>query len=276
MVHIVTDSTADVPLDIARELEISVVPAHIIFGVDSYEDGITLSRDEFYHRLTGAAQLPTTSAPSAGEFEEVYRRLGGEIVSIHLASKLSAILAAAYAGAALVPEAKVSLFDTLQLSMGIGWHVVAAARAARQGQSVEQIMSMLENMRPRVHLYAALDTLEYLQRSGRVGWTRGMIGQLLHIKPIAEVRDGEVLLIDRVRTRHKSVERLKELLLALGPLEALAVLHTQAQDTARELAAELSAMLPDLREPIIVAEATTTIGTYAGSNALGLAAVVAR
>jgi DegV family protein with EDD domain len=275
MIHIVTDSTADIPADICRELDIAVVPAHIIFGMESFEDGITLTRDEFYHRLAETSQLPTTSAPSIGEFSEVYQRLGGEIVSIHLAARLSAIYSAAYSAGQMIDKAKVSVFDTTQLSMGIGWQVIAAARAAKQGQSVDQIMKLLEDIRPRIRLFAVLDTLEYLQRSGRVGWIRGFIGQLLHIKPVVQIADSEVNLIDRVRTRHKSIERLKEMVLALGSIASLAVLHTHAHTAAQQLADEFKVLLPNLRGPIVISEATTAIGSYAGSNALGAAVVVA-
>ncbi len=275
MIHIVTDSTADIPADICRELDIAVVPAHIIFGTESFEDGITLTRDEFYHRLAAATQLPTTSAPSPGEFTEVYQRLGGEIVSIHLAARLSAIYSAAYSAGQIIDSAQVSVFDTTQLSMGIGWQVIAAARAAKQGQSVKQIMKLLENIRPRIRLFAVLDTLAYLQRSGRVGWIRGFIGQMLHIKPVVQIADSEVNLIDRVRTRHKSIERLKEMVLALGSIDSLAVLHTHAHADAQQLADEFKALLPNLRGPIVISEATTAIGSYAGSNALGAAVVVA-
>ena len=275
MVHIVTDSTADVPDDVARELDITVVPAHILFGTQSYEDGITLSREEFYRRLADSAELPTTSAPSAGEFAEVYQRLGGEIVSIHLAAKLSAIMSAANGGAQLAANARVTLFDTNQVTMGIGWPVIFAARAARQGQPVDQIVQLLERIRPRVRVLAALDTFDYMRGSGSVGWAKAMLGQLLHIKPIVEVRDGEVLSVDRVRTRNKCRERLKQMVLELGRLQALAVLHTRALDAARTMADELAALMPDLREPVLVSEATTTIGTHVGPNGIGVAAVVA-
>jgi DegV family protein with EDD domain len=276
MIHIVTDSTSDIPADLRRELDITVVPAHIIFGLETFEDGINLSRDEFYQRMAIDPQLPTTSAPSSGEFVEVYRRLGGEIVSIHLASRLSAIYNAAHTASHMIDDAvKVVVYDTTQLTMGIGWLVIAAARAARQGQSAAQIMQLIEAMRPRARVYAILNTLEYMQRSGRVSWAKGFIGQLLHIKPIVEVRDGEVKLIDRVRTRHKSIERLKEMVVALGAIESIAVLHTHAHETAQQLADEFKTLLPNLREPILISEATTAIGSYTGSNALGVAVIVA-
>lgn len=276
MIHIVTDSTSDIPADLRRELDITVVPAHIIFGLDTFEDGVNLTRDEFYQRLTTDPQLPTTAAPSPGEFVEVYQRLGGEIVSIHLASRLSAIYTAAHTASEMITNGgKVSVYDTTQLTMGIGWLVIAAARAAKQGQSVDQIRQLLESMRPRARVYAVLDTLEYMQRSGRVSWAKGFIGQLLSIKPIVEVRDGEVQLTDRVRTRNKSIERLKEKVVALGALESIAVLHTHAHAAAQQLADEFKVLLPNLREPILISEATTTIGSYTGPNGLGVAVIIA-
>jgi DegV family protein with EDD domain len=275
MVHIVTDSTSDIPAELRRELDITVVPAHIIFGLETFEDGVNLTRDEFYQRLTTDPQLPTTSAPSSGEFVEVYQRLGGEIISIHLAARLSAIYNAAHTASHMIDTAKVVVYDTTQLTMGIGWLVIAAARAAKQGQSVAQIMQLLESMRPRARVYAVLNTLEYMQRSGRVSWAKGFIGQLLNIKPIVEVHDGEVQLIDRVRTRHKSIERLKEMVVALGSIESIAVLHTHAHADAQQLADDFKTLLPKLREPIIISEATTAIGSYTGSNALGVAVIVA-
>jgi DegV family protein with EDD domain len=274
MVHIVTDSTSDIPADFVRELDITVVPAHVIFGNDSYDDGVTISRDEFYQRLAISSELPTTATPSAGEFAEVYQRLGGDILSIHLAAKLSSVFNTAYSATQLAPDLNVTLFDSTSLAMGLGWQVIAAARAARAGQSVAQIVRLLENMRPRVRVYAGLDTLEYLRRSGRLSWTRAMVGQLLHIKPIIEVRDGVASQIERVRTRHNLLARLKELAHELGPLESLAIQHTRAYDAARAMADELAATL-FIQQPVVVCEATTTIGTHVGPNGLGVIAVKA-
>jgi DegV family protein with EDD domain len=274
MVHIVTDSTSDIPADFVRELDITVVPAHVIFGNDSYDDGVTISRDEFYLRLAASSELPTTASPSAGEFAEVYQRLGGEVVSIHLAAKLSGVFNTAHSATQLVPDLDVTLFDSDSLAMGLGWQVIAAARAAQAGQSVAQIMQLLENVRPRVRVYAGLDTLEYVRRSGRLSWARAMVSQLLHIKPILEVRDGVVSQLERVRTRRNLLARLKELAHELGPLEALAIQHARAYDAARAMADELTATL-SIQQPVVVCEATTTIGTHVGPNALGVIAVKA-
>jgi DegV family protein with EDD domain len=279
MIRVVTDSTADVPEVLVRELDIVVVPVHVIFGTQSYDDGVNLSREEFYVRLSTADPLPTTSAPSAGEFEAAYRRLqedGAEqIVSVHLAAALSAVQNAVRAASSAIPDLSVTIVDSEQVTMGLGWQVVEAARAARAGQSVDQIVEAVARVRERVRLFAALDTLEFVRRSGRVSWAAATIGQLLRIKPLVEVRGGEVLSIDRARTRAHSITRLKQLVAEHGTPRALAVLHTRAREAASKLADEFRAQYPSLNEPIHIVEATTAIGTHVGPNGLGVACVMA-
>ncbi len=275
MVSIVTDSTSDIPLDIARELNITVIPVHVIFGEESFDDGVTITREEFYRRLKTSKVLPTTSTPSAGEFAEAYQRLGGEIVSVHVAANWSSLLSVAQVGASLAPEAQIAFFDSGKLAMGLGWQVILAARAARQGKSVAEILQALQDAKHRVHLFAALDTLEFLRRSGRVNALVARFGQLLSIKPIIDVGDGEAVMVDRVRTRQAAIVRVKEMTCALGPLQSLAVLHTSNYETACALADEFAMTIPNLREPIIVCEATTAVGTHVGPNGLGIAAITA-
>jgi DegV family protein with EDD domain len=275
MIKIVTDSTSDIPPDIARELNITVIPVHVIFGEESFDDGVTITREEFYRRLKTTKALPTTSTPSIGEFAEVYQRVGGEIVSIHVAAKWSSLLNVARLGAELAPEAQITFFDSGKLAMGLGWQVILAARAAQQGRSAAEIVQMLQAAKQRVRLFAALDTLEFLRRSGRVNAFLARFGQLLSIKPIIDVGDGEVSMVDRVRTRHAAVDRVREMTYNLGPLQSLAVLHTANYDTARALADEFAMSITHLHEPIIVCEATTAVGTHVGPHALGIAAIVA-
>jgi len=279
MIRVVTDSTADIPDEVVRELDITVVPVHVIFGTQSYDDGINLSRQEFYERLTSANPLPSTSAPSAGEFESAYRRLqdsgADTVISIHIARALSVVQNAALIGADGVPGLNVTLVDSEQVSMGLGWQVIEAARAAKAGKSAAEVVDAAERTKQRVRLYAALDTLEYVRRSGRVGWAAAAIGQLLKIKPLVEVRNGAVLSLDRARTRAHSIQRLKELIADQGALRGLAVLHTHAIDAARSLADEFRALYPALSDPIHVVEATTAIGTHVGPNGLGVACVLA-
>jgi DegV family protein with EDD domain len=275
MVSIVTDSTSDIPPDIARELNITVIPVHVIFGEESFDDGVTITREEFYRRLKTTKVMPTTSTPSAGEFAETYQRVGGEIVSIHVAANWSSLLNVAQVGASLAPEAQIAFFDSGKLAMGLGWQVILAARAAQQGKSVADILQALQDAKHRVRLFAALDTLEFLRRSGRVNALVARFGQLLSIKPIIDVGDGEAVMIDRVRTRQAAIVRIKEMTYALGPLQSLAVLHTSNYDTACALADEFAMTVPNLREPIVVCEATTAVGTHVGPNGLGIAAVAA-
>ncbi len=275
MISIVTDSTSDIPPDIARDLNITVIPVHVIFGEESFDDGLTITREEFYRRLKTSKVLPTTSTPSPGEFADVYQRLGGEIVSIHVAAKWSSLFSVAQLSASQVPDARIAFFDSGKLAMGLGWQVILAARAAQQGRSTAEILQILQAAKQRVHLFAALDTLEYLRRSGRVNAFLARFGQLLSIKPIIDVGDGEVSMVDRVRSRHAAIDRVREMTYDLGPLQSLAVLHTANYETARALADEFAQTIPNLREPIIVCEATTAVGTHVGPNGIGIAAVAA-
>jgi len=274
MVKIVTDSTADIPPELAND--ITIVPCFVQFGETSYRDGVDITREQFYARLTSEQALPKTAAPSTGMFEETYRRVtadGDQVISLHVASTLSGIYNSARLGAEAVPEAHVTVYDSETVTMSLGWMCIAAARAARQRQSVAQIVALLDEMKTRAHIFAALDTLDFLRRSGRVGWASAMMGQLLNVKPIITVYRGVVSLLERVRTRARSIQRLEELVTGLGPLEVLIVLHTTAQEAAQQLARDLAHLTP---QPISVVEVTPIIGTHVGPNGLGLAAIVER
>lgn len=274
-IRIVTDSTSDVPPDVAERLNITVVPAYVQIGEMSYRDGEGLSRAEFYAQLPTMPQLPTTASPSAGEFAQAYRGLAqeaDEIVSIHAAATLSGIYNAARLGAEDVPEVRVHLVDSGQTTLGLGWQVVAAAEAAGESRGGEEIVSLVEAMKPRVRVYAMLDTTEYLRRSGRVTWARTAAAHLLRIKPLIELREGAVTLLARVRTRLRAIQRLVELAQALGPLERLAFLHTHSPDLD-EFRRQLAGLCPP--ENTLTVEVTTIIGTHVGPRGLGLAAVMA-
>lgn len=274
MVKIVTDSTADIPPDLSYD--ITVVPCFVQFGTASYLDGIDITREQFYERLAHSDTLPKSAAPSVGIFEEVYRRVAGEcdeVISIHLASALSGVFNSAQLGAQAVSQARITVYDSESLTMGLGWMCMAAARAARQGKSRAQIVALLDEMKPRTHVFAALDTLEFLRRSGRVGWASAMMGQLLDIKPVVRVYRGVVEMVSRVRTRARSVQQLVELVSGLGRLESLAVLHTRAQAAALQLAQDVAHLVPP---PVPIVEVTPIIGTHVGPNGLGLAVVAER
>lgn len=276
MVRVVTDSTADVPADMVAALGITVIPSYVVFGSESYRDGVELTKAQFYEKLLTAEAVPVTAAPSPHVYEEAYRGLAreaDEIISIHAASRLSSLYSSATIGARGVSEATVAVVDSEQATMGYGWMVVAAAEAAQHGATLEQIVALVEGMKPRSRVLAVFDTLEFLYRGGRVAWVQAMLGTLLRIKPIVEVRLGEVLLLERARTLERALERLADRIRALGPLERAIVLHANAPDLAQRIAGELQTMIPDW-DPLI-GQAGVTIASHTGPGAVGIACVTA-
>ena len=278
-VRIVTDSTSDVPPELAERLHITVVPAYIQIGTHSYRDGVSsagLSREEFYAQLPTLATPPTTAVPPAHEFATAYRSLSDEadeVLAIVVSSNLSGMYSVACLGAQQVPGLKVHVVDSGQTSMGLGWMAIAAAEAAASGESAQQILALMADMKSRVRVYAMLDTLEYLRRSGRVSWARAKAAQILRIKPIVELLLGKVGEVGQTRTTRRAIDRLVELARALGPLERLAILHTYASGVD-----ELRRRLADLCSPaqLPTVAVTTIIGAHVGPRGLGMAAVVAR
>ena len=278
-VRIVTDSTSDVPPEVAARLRITVVPAYVQISNRSYRDGHSatgISREEFYTQLPTMPVVPTTAVPPAGEFAAAYRSLIGEadeVIVIVVAANLSGMYNVAHLGAREVPDLKAHVVDSGQTTMGLGWMAIAAAEAAAEGQSAQEILALLEDMKHRVHVYAMLDTLEYLRRSGRVSWARAKAAQVLRVKPIVELLLGEVRDVGRARTRRRAVERLVELTHALGPLERLAILHTYAPEIEG-----FRHRLADLCSPqqLLTVAVTTIIGAHVGPEGLGVAAVIAK
>jgi DegV family protein with EDD domain len=275
-VRVVTDSTADIPAAMAARLGISVIPSYVVFGSETFRDGVDLASAQFYQKLAEAKDIPTTAAPPPSVYEEAYRRLAKEtdsIVSIHLASSLSALHNSASVAARNVSEAQIEVIDSEQVTMGYGWMAIAAAQAAQRGDSLEQIVTLVEGMKHRTRVLAVLDTLELLFRGGRVNWAQAMIGTLLQIKPILEIRLGEVHLVERARTFKHALRRLLGRIEALGPLERAIVLHANAPDQGERLADRLQTIAPSWER--LVGQAGVTIASHAGPGALGIACVVA-
>jgi DegV family protein with EDD domain len=276
MVRVVTESTADIPADIAAGLDITVIPSYVLFGTETYRDGIDLSREQFYQKLATTNVIPTTAAPPPDFYEEVYRRLASEtdeIISIHAAGRLSALYGVASVAAANVAGVRIAVIDSTQVTMGYGWLAVAAAQAARQGQDMEQIVAMVEQAKLRSHVFAVLDTLEFVYKGGRVSWGRAMLGTLLRIKPIIEVYAGEVKLVARARTYAYSLDQLIQLVQSLGHLERAMVLHTNAPERAEQLADRLQEIDPHWER--LIGQAGVTIASHAGPGAVGIACVAA-
>jgi len=276
-IRIVTDSTCDLPASVAEEHGITVIPLYINVGKQSFLDGIDLTREEFYTRLPSYSVPPTTAVPGHEIFARTYRELAqagaDEILSLHISPSLSGVLDVAQIAAQEVSEAKVTVIDSRQLSMGLGFSVLAAARAAAEGRSMSEILALLEEQIPRTRVFAALDTMEYLRRSGRVNHLIANIGNLLKIKPLLIMNDG-VASSERVRTQKGAYERLIQLMRELGPVEQLALVHTNAADRAANLWGQARELFPHIADPLSV-DVTPVLGTHLGPGAVGFAAVAA-
>ena len=272
---IVTDSTSDVPKYLIDQYELEVVPSILIIDGKEYADGTGISREDFYRRLPSLRTQPTTAAPSIGDFSTRYDSLltrgCDHILSIHAAGALTTIINSARQAAKDFPE-KITIIDSLSLSLGLGFQVIAAAEAAEDG--LQPALDAIESTRQRLHVFAALDTMENLRRSGRVPGAVAMLGSLLSIKPLIELTNGEVKAIGAVRTTKQANERMLKFLLEGGALERMAILHTGAEPRAREflntLMQKASQSVP---RDILMVNVTTVIGTHVGPNGLGFAAV---
>jgi DegV family protein with EDD domain len=269
----VTDSTADVPPSLAERYGIEIVPALVNIAGNSYVDGVEITREEFYTRLPRLNPPPTTSSPSVGSFQERYEKLlhaGAEsILSIHPPNDLSGIFNAARLAAQEYGD-RVKVLDSGQLSLGLGFQVLLAAEAAASGAQLDEVMDRAETVRRRVRVIALLDSIEYVRRSGRVSWAMAMIGSVFRLQPLIELRYGIVHRLGQVRTRLQGIERLMETINAWGPLERLAVLHTNAEAAAQQLLEEVKSRVS---VPPLLVNVTTAIGTHVGPNGLGFAAV---
>jgi DegV family protein with EDD domain len=272
---IVTDSTCDLPVYFVEQYQIEVVPSILILEGREYTDGIGISRDEFYKRLPDFKIHPTTAVPSIGEFANRYQKLFDagcdQVISIHAAGPLTSMVSAARQAAHEFSD-RVIVVDGLSLSLGLGFQVLAAAESAESG--LEAALAAIASTRRRLRLFAALDTLEYVRRSGRVPAAITLLGSLLSIKPIIELVDGEVKAMSAVRTTNQANARMLSFIRQGGSLERLAILHTGAEARARgfldQLMNEMSQSLP---RDILMVNVTTAIGTHVGPNGLGFAVV---
>ena len=265
---VVTDSTADLPAEWRERYAIEVVPLKVLFGKDTFRDGVDMTSDEFFTRLAASSALPTTSAPSPGEFAEAYRRLAKDhdaCISIHIGARLSATAEAARVGAEAVEGFKVNVIDSQSVSMPIAF----LCRVAAESETLEQATAAVEQRVPKCRVLALLDTLRYLEMGGRLSRTQAMIGTMLDLKPLLLVSENaEIKPVDRVRTRSRAIQRMIEFVRGEQPVERLAVMHAQAPDEAEGIAAELRKELPDLEIP--VGQIGCVLGTHTGPKALGL------
>ena len=271
-IRVVTDSACDLPQALADEHGIEIVPLTIRFGDDELVDRRDLSPKEFWARSAESPVLPETAAPSAGAFEEVYKRLAGEgadgIVCVTLSSALSAThQAAALAAKSLGDEIPIRVVDSKAVTMAQGLMALAAAKLGEGGAGIDEAAQAVEDLVARSRIFATLDTLENLKKGGRIGAAQALFGSLLSIKPVIELRDGVVEAESKQRTRSKSLRYLVEKVKEHGKIENLVVMHGEAPDL-EEFLDLVSAVYP--REEIIVGDIGAVIGTHGGPRVMGV------
>jgi len=276
-IRFVTDSTCDLPPDLIEKHHIGVVPCFVNFGGQSYADnGIDITREDFYTRLPDIHPSPKTAAPPPAVAEKVIHETfegADHLVIVTAPARLSAIYNSMRLGASKLPQDRVTLVDSLTVTMGLGWQVLIAAEVAEVTSDLDKVLDAIKRVRDNQKTYAILATMRYLQSSGRISWAAASIGALLQIKPVLKVGDSEVAAISRVRTFKRAVEEIVTLTKAEAPLDRLAILHTNNLEGAQELKEHLGEIAPS---DTIFTNVTTVIGTHVGPGALGVATVSER
>ncbi len=270
-VAIVTDSTSDIPPQLARSRGITIVPLTLNFEGRSLLDGVEIRPSEFYRKLPNASTHPTTSQPSAGQFAEAYESLlanHDEVVSIHISSKLSGTHASAVQGAELTDSARVKVIDSELVSMSLGLVTLAAAQLAADGHAGESIVAKVDELRRDVQTYFSVATLEFLRRGGRIGRASALMGSVLQVKPVLCIRDGVVTPLERVRTFDRALSRVVELAREVDRGNGLTVIvgHADAEGDAERVARELE----PVAETLIIQPLGPVVGAHAGPGVVGL------
>ena len=274
-IRIVTDSTCDLPDEIISDLGITVVPMYINFGDEGYLDGVEITRKEFYERLPESDPFPTTGTPGLDAFKDAYNRLASEgaseVLSIHVSESLSAVMDVARTAAGETDSIPVTVLDSDQLSLGLGFLVRAAAQAAEDGASMQELLTMLKELSARTHVIAALDTLEFLKRSGRMNRFMAGMGSLLQIKPLLWMNKG-VPKAERVRTRERAQGRLIEIAESLAPFDEIALVHTNAPAEIERLYQKTRYLFPESERPLSV-NVTPVLGAHLGPGVVGFSLI---
>ncbi|MAF38684.1 MAG: fatty acid-binding protein DegV [Chloroflexi bacterium] len=271
-VRIVTDSSADLPADLVQQHGITVLPCYVLVDDQTFKDGVEIKPDDFYRRLQAEGRFPTTAQPTVADFQEVYRDLAGQgdqVLSIHVSGKLSGTLNSAEQAKVSLNGEEIEIVDSQLASIPLGLAVLAAATTAYEGGSLQEVAEKVRQELSLHHGLFALDTLEYLHKGGRIGKARAFMGSVLHVKPILRLQDGEAHPVERPRNRERAMRRLVELASELAPVRRLAVIHSTDPDRMATLKQGLTGLLP--ADQIIEARFGSTLGTYIGPDALGVA-----
>jgi len=271
-VRIVTDSTAEIPKALVDKLGITVIPMYVHIGSETFRDGVEIDRAEFYRRLFKGPINPTTSPPTREEFREQYDRLSREtheIVSIHISSKLSRTLEMADRAAEhFVGTTRIITIDSLQASWGLGLLVVEAARKAAAGDRLDEIVRYVRGLIPKVYLVLFVNTLEYLRRGGRIGRARALVGGLLSTRPVLVLEDGEIMPLNKARSRGRAVDRLLEFVVEFPRIESITVVQGRATPEAQELLMRLNDVFPE--KEIDLRTFGPILATHLGPDSVGV------
>ncbi len=277
-VALVTDSTAYIPEDLSRHLAIHTVPLQIIWGDETLKDGVDIQPSEFYPRLENSKVNPTTSQPSPAAFIERYQQLldeGYDILSVHISSKLSGTMDSAIQAKTHFPGSRIELFDSYSTSMAMGFQILAAARAASQGASLEDCRAIVEKSRPNTGVLFAVSTLEYLRRGGRIGGGAAFLGTVLNLKPLLELREGRIEAVERVRTMNKAIDRLLDLFQErVGnrkPIHIACVYSSSTEEARTLLDRARQRFDPEAIEDLLIAPVSPVVGVHTGPGCMGLA-----
>lgn len=279
-IAIITDTDCSLPFDLSDQYYIRQVPINILFGEEEFRTEFDINDVQLFERIDKEGQLPTTSAPSPGQFSEAYQEAfdagADEVICITVSSEVSATYAAAISAQELHPDKKISVVDSRSLSLGQGFIVLRAAELARAGKSSEEIIAGAMSLDPRSHFYAALETLKYLAMSGRVGHLAAGMANVLNIKPILSIQDGKLDMLEKVRTRRKAWARVVQLTadaIGDGEVELMGIVHVSARQRAEEFAALLRAEV-SCPDDILIADLTAGLSVHSGAGMVGVGLVL--
>ncbi|MBM7855909.1 DegV family protein with EDD domain [Desulfohalotomaculum tongense] len=273
-IKIVTDSTADLSSDLLAQYDISMIPLQVNFSSESLKDRLEITPAEFYQRLKTEKKVPRTSQPAPGDIYNVYKKLADEghsIVSIHIASNFSGTYQAALLAKSMLPEADIHVFDSRTVSVGLGLVVLAAAKAVKEGKSLEEVISVVERTIPNIKIYFFVDTLEYLAKGGRIGGAAAFLGSLLNIKPLLAALEGEVQPVEKVRGRKRAVSRLIKIIKSetAGKKCHCILAHAGNKPGLDDLAEKIR---PEINfEEILLEQLGPVVGCHVGPGAVGIA-----
>jgi DegV family protein with EDD domain len=273
-IKILTDSTADLPPSLIKELGITVVALKVLFPDKVYQEGVDITPKEFYEKLQTTDKLPTTSQPTLVDFLEAYHELtsdGSAVISIHISSLMSGTSQTALLARSQLPEADITVVDSKLVCMALGMVALSAARAAKEKKSKEEILQIISQIMGRVQTYFVVDTLEYLQKGGRIGKASALLGTMLNIKPVLSLQDGIIVPFEKIRGKGKALDHIVEVAKAYAKVHGkvnCAILHGNVLDEAIKFHQKIVSEVPS--SEIIICEIGAVVGTHAGPGTIAL------